>query len=120
MITAVPQTDGTVNLVGKQGTTWVFYIDIWSDDAKTEAYPLTGFSARGVYKASTQPSSTDLIVFTCTVADSKVTVSATAAQSSAVSILKGVYDIELYNADESIVERIMEGKLTMSQGVTTS
>ena len=119
MITATKNASGTTDLVGKQGTTWIFYIDVWSDTEKTVAYPLAGFSARGVYKANYSATSPALITFTCSIAESKVMVTATAAQSSAITTLKGVYDIEIYNADESIVERIAEGKLSMSQGVTT-
>lgn len=126
MITASVGKDGKVNLVGKQGTTWSLVVQVFQDDLKTVPMNLNGYAARGQFKKDYVKSSPVLIEFNCTVLpldldsnpdQNKVLIEATPDQSSSVTIESGVYDIEVYNGP-LIVERILEGSLTISKEVT--
>jgi hypothetical protein len=122
MITAIANEDGTVALVGKQGTTWDISLTLFQDEAGTVPFDLTLYLARGEYRKDYKTTSLPLLAFTCTPdlgGDANVLkITATAALTAGLAILSGVYDIEVYNQDESSVERVLEGKLTVSQEVT--
>lgn len=127
MIVATVDTDGEkINLVGKQGTTWDLTTKVFQDTAKTIPLSLIGYNARGQFKKDYQKTSPVLIEFNCSIMpydavdnpdNNTVLINVLPAQSSALSLTKGVYDIEIYSGTD-IVERIMEGTLEISQEVT--
>lgn len=127
MITATANSDGTVSLIGKQGTTWDIDVKVFEDDAKTIPMSLIGYSARGQMRKDYVPTSKVLIEFNCTIvpfdADTNpdnniVHINATPDQSSSIgNIASGVYDIEVYQGVD-ICERVLEGTLTISKEVT--
>lgn len=51
-------------------------------------------------------------------ADGNVVIGVTAAESSAWTWSKGVYDVEVTNADESVTLRVAEGRVDLSPEVT--
>lgn len=125
MIIATAKTDGTVDLVGYQGTTWEFTISVYSDVESTVPLDLTGYLPKGQYKKDYYQGSPALITFVCTVLPYDVTnnpytnivkVTALPAQSSAVSVLSGVYDIEV--TKDAYTERILRGRMTIDPEVT--
>lgn len=127
MITATVAADGKVNLVGKQGTTWSLPIELFQDDNNTIPFPLTNYLVRGHYRKDYNALSPILIEFLCTVVpldaetnpdQNKIIVHATPEQSTTCKTLSGVYDIEIYNEGESLVERVLEGALTITPEVT--
>lgn len=124
MITPTAKSDGTVDLLGKQGTTWLTYIKVFSDKAKTVPVDLSGYGARGQVRKSAK-SAAILIRLTCTVLPYHATtnpntniisISALASQSSAVKAGNAVYDIEIFKGAE--VERVVQGKLINEAEVT--
>lgn len=128
MITAVANSDGTVDLNGKQGTTWSLGITFYRDSLRTEPLDLTGKQLRGQYRKDYKVTSLSLIDFVLTVDDldsaenpdgNKAALFVSPSASSSVTVLSGVYDIELYSPEDPlIVERIMQGRLIISPEVT--
>ena len=126
MITAT--TSGTsVNLIGKQGTTWNIVISLFSDAGLTVPLSLAGYSARGQYRQSYAVGSPVVIEFSCTVLpvdpvtnpnNNKISINVPASTSTACTVLGGYYDIEVYTAQDASVERVMEGSLSILQEVT--
>ena len=109
---------GTFNLTGdfriEQGSTFSFTITV--TDSVGAVYPLTGATAAAIlgetYSATAQ---TD---FTCEVAESTgvITVSLTAAETAAITITSGVWDIEL--TEGTTVTRLLQGTVEISPEVT--
>jgi hypothetical protein len=126
MIEATARTNGTVDLVGKQGTTWTLTIQLFEDDANTVPMDLTSFLVRGQYRKDYKDASPVLIAFGCTIDayditenpdTNKITVVVLPQVSTDCTVLSGVYDIEIYNGTD-IVERILAGKLAITPEVT--
>jgi len=128
-ISAVSNTDGTVALTGKQGSTWSFTISIKQSDNITPM-DLTGYSARGQIRklhASTEITKT----FVCTIlsppTNGIVSIGLSSVDSAAIVTGKSgkdaastyVYDIEIYTGSApEVVTRILEGKLFVDPEVT--
>jgi len=128
MITAAVSTinEGTVDLIGQQGTTWELEVQVYEDEENTVPMDLSAFSARGQYRKNYKDRSTVLLNFVCSIVPydattnpdvNKVLVQATPASSTSCTRLSGVYDIEIYNGTD-VVERILEGTLTITPEVT--
>ncbi len=124
MLTAKANANGTVDLVGKQGTTWNIVVEVFTDEAGTVPMNLATCSAVGSFKETYQDES-PLLEFLCTILpydeftnpdNNKIEITAEPAMSSALTTFSGVYDIEV--TDEVWVERILEGTLTISPEVT--
>jgi len=127
MITATLNDNGTVSLVGKQGTTWDIVLSVFSDNEATVPFNLADYSARGQYRKDYKITSPPLITFECAVlplnaqtnpGQNKISIHADASASTACFVYSGVYDIEIYTEDEESVERVMEGSLVISREVT--
>lgn len=134
MLTSKINTDGTVDLTAKQGTTWELTHSCFSDNARTIPISLSGLLARGQIRKDYKLTSPIILEFTCEVLaldeitnpnENKIVIRATAAQSSSIVIPKAqanllaVYDVEAYSDDEEeFVERVMEGTFSMSPEVT--
>lgn len=125
-IQSIINDDGSVDLTGKQGSTWKFTLEIKQPSGS--AMDLTGYTARGQIRKTCL--SKDIIKsFTCTIlnpaTDGKIEVflSATntaqikAGESETESASIYVYDIEIESAGGE-VSRILEGKLFVDPEVT--
>ena len=109
---------GTFNLTGdfriEQGSTFSFTITVTSDTGAV--YPLTGATAAAILRETY--STTAHTDFTCAVAESTgvITVSLTAAETAAITITSGVWDIEL--TEGTTVTRLLQGTVEISPEVT--
>ena len=98
----------------EQGSTFSFTITV--TDSVGAVYALTGATAaarlRETFASSTSSS------FTCAVAELTgiITVSMTAAETAAITITSGVWDIEL--TEGSTVTRLLQGTVEISPEVT--
>lgn len=109
---------GTFNLTGdyriEQGSTFSMTITI--TDENGAVYALTGATAAAILRETYASSAhTD---FTCSVAESTgvITVSLTAAETAAITITSGVWDIEL--TEGTTVTRLLQGTVEISPEVT--
>jgi len=127
MLTSNINTNGTVDLIGKKGTTWTLIHSCFSDTARIVPITLTGLSLRGQLRADYKRNSPLVLELTCTLLDvdvdtnpdgNKIKIEATATETSNITILSGVYDVEAYSENDVIVERVMEGKYMISPEVT--
>ena len=63
-------------------------------------------------------SSNNVAIFTTSVTGSNCTISLTATQTAALSPGNYVYDIEYTQSDETTIERLAEGIITISEEAT--
>ena len=109
---------GTFNQTGynriEQGATLSFTVTVTTSAGAV--YPLTGATAAAKLRETT--SSTTSYAFTCAVAESTgvITVSMTAAETAAIAITTGVWDLEL--TEGATVTRLLEGEVEISPEVT--
>lgn len=105
------------NLVIDQGTTYSVTITV-NDDTGV-ARDLSGFTARAQMRRSYYTTSnTALTVSVSSPADGEISMSLSATQTSALKAGRYVYDLELVSANANIVERIVEGIITVYPEVT--
>jgi hypothetical protein len=109
---------GTFNLTGfnriEQGATLSFTVTVTTSAGAV--YPLTGATAAAILRENT--SATTHWDFTCSVAESTgvITVSMTAAETAAITITDGVWDLEL--TEGATVTRLVQGVVEISHEVT--
>lgn len=126
-IKATVNSDGSVDLEGKQGSTWRFTLEVLVSTGGP-AMDLTGYTARGqIRKAYTSSDITKS--FTCTIltpaTDGKIEISLSATNTAAITCGKTpqesastyVYDIEIESSGGE-VSRILEGKLFVDAEAT--
>ena len=121
MVTLTEETGGIVSLEFNQGETSVFHRDIFTDPGKTANADLTGYLARGMGRAQYGSLAAYPMLFSisCTISGNRVTCAIPPSESTAISVLSGVYDIEIYSAtDAEIVYRVQQGTWTMNPEVT--
>lgn len=105
----------------QQGANWSLILN-WQDD-EGEPINLTGYSAkmqiRPYYDSMTIVATLSTVSGGITIDPliGKVTASLTAIQTSAITVLEGVYDMEL-TSPSGVVTRIIGGAYTLSQEVT--
>ena len=109
-----------------------FDIDQWSDiaiqldlvDQNNNTKDLTDFSAAAKMKRTFNSDSSDTTTFSAAITDADdgvVTLSLTNAQTSALKVGTYVYDVEISfqdSADNTIIERVLEGKIRVHPNVT--
>jgi len=131
MITATANEDGTVDLVGKQGTTWSLPVQLFQDEAGTIPLEIAGtYEARGSCKKM-YTTVLPFLTFTCEVPaidvddnpnGNLILITAKPSDSSAIKDTTGVYDVEIFTSDlegeDVIVERVLEGTITITPEVT--
>ena len=108
---------GTYNLVIDQGSDFGFEFTIKEDGV---AKDLTGYSARGQLRPK-KTSVTKSGDFTCTITDAVNGIGLVSMDNSVTAALTPgfeYYDIELYTAGDSYVERILEGRVEIRAEVT--
>lgn len=125
-VQAEVKPDGSVDLVGKQGSTWRFVLEI--KQSNNSPMNLTGYTARGQIRKFYN--SRDVVKsFTCTImnpaTDGKIGVMLSATDTAAIKCggtpkeltSTYVYDIEI-ESSEGEVTRVLQGKLYVDPEVT--
>ena len=106
------------NLTIDQGAS--FTSDVTVKDANANAFNLTGYTARAKMEKGYSSTRTD---FTCTIAGDATTgvvsLSLTAAQTTALDDGRYVYDLEIEQTGTGNVTRVIEGVITVRPNVTT-
>ena len=106
-----------------QGST--FSAQLFAKDSAGTAIDLTGYSVRGVIKynygtgaalVNLNPSVNTTSPYTA--ASGVIDVGITAANTSNLPITVGVYDIEMYNAGETEVKKLLDGRVKIYPEVT--
>lgn len=131
-IIAIKESDGTVSLVGKQGTTWELFLTLKHPDGSP--LNLTGYILRGQFRASySAVEKTDIACSIVSASEGKVSISVAAILTADIAAYKDsvditklksykgtgvyVYDIEMVDIAGK-VSRILEGKLYVDPEVT--
>lgn len=110
----------TVDIYGKQGSTWTIPLDLQNPDGTT--FDVTGWSGRGIIRKDPTTgtvSGTFTVVTGSNSYGGNLLISMTAAQTAALvagktqgdSLSAYQYDIELYRGNPEEVVRIIQGKL---------
>ena len=117
-ITAIANSDGSVDLIGRQGKTWELTVERKNGDGSP--FDLTGFSARGQVRKSYDAASS-VAAFTCSIVEppssGKVKVYMPHATTAGIPCGKKysdsqssyVYDVEIHVQDN--VHHLIGGKL---------
>lgn len=127
-ISAEVQDDGSVNLTGKQGSTWILTLSLKQSNG--EPMDLTGYTAQAQIRKD-YSSVSITAEFTCTVElpESEGNITMRLEAINTASIMAGlestddqstyVYDLEISDNDNPpIISRILEGKLFIDPEVT--
>ena len=108
-----------------QGST--FSAQLFAKNADDSAVDLTGYSVRGVLKynygtgaalVNLSPSVNTTSPYTAASVVIDVTISA--ANTSTLPVTIGVYDIEMYNSNESEVRKLLDGRVRVHPEVTNT
>lgn len=107
-----------VNLAMDQGATYSFVVGV-TDLANGGPRDLSDYSGRAQMRRSYYTiSNTAFDVQVTNPTQGEVTMSLSAAQTSAIKAGRYVYDLEIYNPDNGYVERVIEGLITVYPEVT--
>jgi hypothetical protein len=101
------------NLVIDQGTTFASSIEVL--DENDEAIELANYTARGQMRKTY--TSSNAVNFTTTANTGMLVISLTATQTANITAGRYVYDVELVDAQNTVV-RILEGIVTITPEVT--
>ncbi len=108
-----------------QGST--FSAQLFAKNANSTAVDLTGYSVRGVLKynygtgvalMNLNPAVNTTSPYTA--ASGVIDVSITAANTATLPVTIAVYDIEMYNGDESEVRKLLDGRIRIHPEVTNT
>ena len=121
MITAIANTDGTVDLSGVIDTEWALTCQMWLDANKTVPMNLTGYQAEGYFVTSKNPRATIIFPFVCLVlpydattnpGNNTVSISVSSNVNAACTAVGGFYFVRVFNGD-NLAEKILKGKLIL-------
>tara|TARA_X000001388_G_scaffold15815_1_gene9723 strand:- start:684 stop:1034 length:351 start_codon:yes stop_codon:yes gene_type:complete len=112
---------GTHNITIDQGATFELTVTIKESGS---AKDLSSYSARAQLRKSKESSTS--VVFTCdrdgagsALSDTGVvTMGLTPAQTNSLTEGKYLYDLEIFTANDAIVNRIIQGSATVNRGIT--
>lgn len=111
-------TAANYNLVIDQGSDFAVNLSIKEEGS---AKDLTGYFARAQLR-STKTSSTLAASFTCTVlspaSNGNIKMALPNSVSTGMSAGLYYYDLEIYNSGETVVQRLLQGEVTLNQEVT--
>ena len=116
-ITAIPQSDGSVDLIGYQGHSWNLSTQLYKDIAKTTPFSLDGYSVRVIAKLNNTVGASP-IVMECTITDAvngKIECAVTPAQTKKIPYGSYSYEMQLYTYQT--VTRILNGLLFVKEGL---
>lgn len=109
----------TVNLVVNQKASFEVTFNVLNSNSAP--LDLTGYTANAKFKADISASDDSAVAFStayANAANGSVTISLTPTQTSAMQVGKYVYDVAITNNSTSFKTRIVEGKITVSGGVS--
>jgi len=102
-----------VNLMIEQGTTVNISFNLTEEDGSNK--DLSDYTARAQMRR--HHSSANSVTFTCSISNSTVTMSLTAAQTAIIEPGRYVYDLEIVNSSNTVT-RPIEGLITVRPEVT--
>lgn len=125
-IQAIANSDGSVDLIAKQGSTWRLTLELKQDN--NQPMDLTGYTARSHVRKN-YIDTTPTAVFTCSImnppTDGKIELLMDATTTASIKCGKTpkdsastyVYDVEIESATGEVI-RILEGKLFVDPEAT--
>ena len=108
---------GTYNILVEQGSTFSQKVTVKEDGSPRD---LTGYSARAQIRP-TRTSTTLTATFTCTIAtpsNGEILMELSPSVTAAITDGRYYYDLEIYSSGDSIVNRLLQGEVTVSPEVT--
>ena len=109
----------TVNLIVNQRAS--FQVGFFVTQSNGAILNLSNYSVVGKYKENFQTPDSRAVSFTATVANAaagEITISLTPTQTANLQLGKYVYDVAIINNTDSFKTRIVEGRITVSGGVS--
>lgn len=110
--------ESIVNLVVNQRASFDVTFHVTSNSAPLD---LTGYTANAKFKQDISSSEESATAFTTTYANAvngSITIALSPTQTSAMQVGKYVYDVAITNNSTDFKTRIVEGRITVSGGVT--
>lgn len=107
---------GVYNIIVEQGATFSQKVTVKTDGVVKD---LTGYNARAQIRP-TKTSSTLTATFSCTVdpTEGEVVMTLSPSQTAAIEPGRYYYDLEIFTSGDSIVNRLLQGEVTLSPEVT--
>jgi hypothetical protein len=109
----------TVNLIVNQRAS--FQVGFFVKQSNGTALNLTGYSVTAKYKDNFQTPDSQAITFTSEVVDAttgEISIALTPTQTTNLQLGKYVYDVAIINSSNNFKTRVVEGKITVSGGVS--
>jgi hypothetical protein len=109
----------TVNLIVNQKAS--FQVGFFVKQSNGAILNLTGYSVTGKYKENYQTPDSQAVSFSASVANAatgEISIALSPTQTANLQIGKYVYDIAIINRSDNFKTRIVEGKITVSGGVS--
>lgn len=106
------------NITIDQGSDYVSDIDLTASDGSPQDLSTT-FTVAGTIKKTY--TSTTSVAFTATISNAtggQITLALTAAQTSGMKAGRYVYDVEIYDSNNSTTTRVLEGQVNVTPSVT--
>jgi hypothetical protein len=110
------------NIEHYQGDTFTRAYACYTDQAQTVARNLSGYTAKAQLRETASPTATLIASFTAAISGASsniITISLTAAQTSAIAQTTGWFDVQVTSAG-GVVETLVRGKITFTAEVTTN
>lgn len=110
---------GTYDLNINAGTTFVLGLTLKKSNGTL--FDLTGYTARGQIRKTHTEHNVEAsfnIAFDTNRKSGKLSISLSEVQTKTLSIVSGVYDLELIDSTGTVVTRLIEGKVRVSPEVT--
>jgi hypothetical protein len=108
-----------VNLIINQKAS--FRVGFFVKQSNGAVLDLTGFSVAAKYKENFQTTDSQATAFTASIvnaANGEISIALTSTQTAALELGKYVYDVAITNNSDNFKTRIVEGKITVSGGVS--
>ena len=109
----------TVNLIVNQKAS--FQVGFFVKQSNGAILNLTGYSVVAKYKENYQTSDSQAVQFTSEVVDAttgEISIALTPTQTTNLQLGKYVYDVAIINNSDNFKTRIVEGRITVSGGVS--
>jgi len=109
----------TVNLIINQKAS--FQVGFFVKQSNGAVLNLSGYSVVSKYKENYQIPDNQALSFTSSIvnpATGEISIALTSAQTANLQSSKYVYDVAIVNSTDSFKTRIVEGKITVSNGVS--
>jgi hypothetical protein len=111
--------DTIVNLVVNQKSS--FQVGFYVKQSNGAIFNLTGHTVLAKYKENYQTPDTQALAFTAAVANAaagEISIALSSTETANLQIGKYVYDVAIVNSSTQFKTRVVEGKMTVSGGVS--